>query len=93
LPLPFQRDIFWKWESFEELGMLTVHKLSAHDFVTAEVADCLSMQPASSKELGAENCSKSCTWIDDQMKIFFRGMKIIFRVQDFDQMKILHLDG
>jgi hypothetical protein len=44
------------------------------------------MQPASSKEMGAENCSKSCTQIDDQMKI-------IFRVQDFDQMKILHLDG
>lgn len=73
--------------------MLTVHKLPAHDFVTAEVADCLQMQPASSKEMGAENCSKSCTQIDDQMKIFFRGMKIIFRVQDFDQMKILHLDG
>jgi hypothetical protein len=66
--------------------MLTVHKLPAHDFVTAEVADCLQMQPASSKEMGAENCSKSCTQIDDQMKI-------IFRVQDFDQMKILHLDG
>ncbi len=73
--------------------MLTMHKLPAHDFVTAEVADCLSMQPASSKGMGAENCSKSCTRIDDQMIIFFRWMKIIFRVQDFDEMKILHLDG